>query len=155
MRYLALLRHGDTEGRGLSHHGRMQAETLGLQLLRLELSAERVSVVTSPALRARQTAALVGKLLGIHRCARDPRLWSGPGGHERSYDLDSGELLESLDSPDGNPELLVLVTHMEICQDLPPRLVERYGSQGPAVTYIGRGCGVLYDLKRGTHALIG
>ena len=76
-----LLRHADAEdgspdaARPLSDKGRRQAEAAGRALAAMEV--EIAACVTSPKVRARDTAALACKALGIEP-EEDPRLEGGP-----------------------------------------------------------------------------
>ncbi len=105
---LYLLRHahagdpakwdGDDADRPLSARGRGQAERLGRFLAGIEFEPE--VVVTSPKLRAEQTARIVADALG-RTVATSERLTSG-------FDLDA---LGMLVRETGSPDRLLLVGH--------------------------------------------
>lgn len=90
--------HGPDEDRPLSSKGRGQAERLGALLAAVGFTTD--SIVTSPMVRARQTAEIVADRLGL-RPTTDDRLADGL----------SLAKLERVLSQAGDPASIVLVGH--------------------------------------------
>ena len=106
---LFLLRHadagdpaawiGDDAARPLSKKGRKQARVLGAHLDDLHLGID--AILTSPRVRAADTARIVGKAIGV-KPKRDDRLDAG---------FDPGGLRELLGGLDASTSSVVLVGH--------------------------------------------
>jgi hypothetical protein len=135
----ALIRHGDISGPNLSPGGERQASSLGRQLR--DLGRQRVRVISSPAPRARQTASPMCALLDLLEPEEDMRLWSGPDGDPDSWEKDLPGLVDQLDVWGAEVELLVVVTHFEICCGLPPLLRRMWTLAGQAPQGLARGHG--------------
>ncbi|MGH2474471.1 MAG: SixA phosphatase family protein [Candidatus Limnocylindrales bacterium] len=113
--FLHLLRHahaGDPErwdgpdaGRPLSPKGRAQAEALGAYLAAIGFTTD--ALITSPKVRARETAEIVAEQLGL-TIAIDDRLGGGP-------DL---RMIEAILDDAGHPAAPVLVGHDPDLSDL-------------------------------------
>jgi phosphohistidine phosphatase len=108
--------HGDDAERPLSAKGRRQSERLGALLASIRFRPD--ALVSSPKLRALETARIVGKAIRVEP-AVDDRLASG-------FDL---RRLATLVEERNGPERLVLVGHDPDLSDL---LAELVGA--PAVT---------------------
>ncbi len=146
MAQLALIRHGDLIGRELSPLGERQADQAG-SWLRGRLGAGAVvRVLTSPAPRARKGASILCSHLGLTEPEEDPRLWSGPDGLPDSWEEDPEGLVDMVLERCREVELLVLLSHYEICASLPLRLSTRLGVQGRVPGGLSRGEGWWLDL---------
>ncbi|MFA7332265.1 MAG: phosphoglycerate mutase family protein [Candidatus Delongbacteria bacterium] len=155
MNALALIRHGDLDGNNLSHLGQRQAASLGRQLRdsggRRQLEAR---VLSSPAPRARQTASALCSFLGLREPEEDPRLWSGPDGPPGSWEQDLPGLVRKLDEWSRGTELLVVVTHFELCLGLPPLLARKHGLDGVLPRGLRRGQGLWVEGDGGLWRLL-
>ncbi|MDP2361012.1 MAG: histidine phosphatase family protein [bacterium] len=154
MTRLALLRHGDSSGRDLSPLGERQAAALGRQLRDLEPTPRQPRVVTSPAPRARQTASLVCSFLGLSGPLEERRLWSGPDGAPDSWENDPWWLLDRMEAWGRDVDLLVVITHLEICATLPSLLAEHVGLPGVLPPGLARGQGLYVDLAARSWRLL-
>jgi phosphohistidine phosphatase SixA len=90
--------HGDDDLRPLSDKGVRQAERMGRHLARIGFEPD--AILTSPRLRARQTADVVATALG-REVAEEPRLADGL----------SPSIVASLLADAGDPQRAVLVGH--------------------------------------------
>jgi len=135
-----LLRHGDISGRDLSPAGERQASSLALQVDSLRPGPRR-EVWTSPAPRARQTASPLCARLNLMEPQEDPRLWSGPDGSAESWESRPAGLLHWLDLRLDSLDLLVVVTHFELCCALPPLLAAVWDLPGTVPRGLSRGHG--------------
>lgn len=145
MRTLALIRHGDISGPDLSPGGERQASSLGRQLR--DLRDGSVRVLCSPAPRARQTASFICSFLDQLEPEEEMRLWSGPDGDSDSWERDLPGLVEQLESWGAAVELLVIVTHFELCAGLPRLLERRFGLRPALPNGLQRGEGLWLDLE--------
>lgn len=136
---LHLLRHGDAaapeswagtdDDRPLSPQGRRQAERLGRFLRSAGFRPD--AIVSSPKLRARQTAELVAAEVGV-AVSIDDGLAAGPGLRE----------IEGLLRTAGDPIRPILVGHDPDFSDLAAMLV------GAAALPVGKGALVRIDVDR-------
>jgi len=140
MPLFVLLRHGDINGRDLSPLGERQAASLARQVEALA-GGPRREVWSSPAPRARQTASPLCARLGLREPEEDPRLWSGPDGSVESWEARPAGLVEWLAPRLDRLDLLVLVTHFELCCALPPLLAAVWDLEAPAPRGLARGQG--------------
>lgn len=146
MAQLALIRHGDLVNRELSPMGERQADAAG-QWLRGQVGEDTaVRIITSPAPRARKGASILCSHLGLKMPQEEPRLWSGPDGVPDSWDEDPDGLVDQVLEWSRTVELLVVVTHYEICASLPLRLSARLGVTGRIPGGLARGEGWWLDL---------
>ena len=140
MACFVLLRHGDITGRDLSPLGERQAASLARQVEALA-DGPRREVWSSPAPRARQTASPVCARLGMPDPREDPRLWSGPDGSPASWEARPAGLVEWLEPRLDRLDLLVLVTHFELCCALPPQLAAVWDLEEAPPRSLARGEG--------------
>lgn len=153
MSWLALVRHGDLNGRALSPGGWRQAEAAGRRLAGLSPALAEVRASTAP--RTRETASAICSFLGLPEPRLDERLWSGPDGLPGGWEHDSrgladrlrGDLaeLERQAAEAGGRALLVVVTHFEICAALPAAIASDWGLPGTPPQGLARGQGWLVD----------
>ena len=121
MRLLTLLRHGKSDwnadyatdfDRPLKARGRRDAPEMGEYFARLDLVPDLI--VSSPAVRARQTAELFADASGYHQAIR----WE-----DSVYAASSGELMSVLRRLPDHAEHVLLIGHNPGFEDLAARLV--------------------------------
>jgi len=154
MPQLALIRHGDLIGRELSPLGEQQADQAGHWLRNMLEPAAARRVLCSPAPRARSGAAIICSHLGLPQPEEEPRLWSGPDGVPDSWEEDVEGLVDQVLAWSKGVELLVLVTHYEICASLPLHLAARLGIGGRIPGGLSRGEGWWVELQNKRWCLI-
>lgn len=157
MRALLWLRHGEPGPGGLCDAGRLQIGRVA-GLLPPAGHFPRVCVIHSGADRARATAqALLDAWQPPDAGMReDRRLWSGPDrrGNPPFLEDDPGLLPGWLEHAGDTTDLLVAVTHLELCTDLLPLLAAACGTRGPLPAGLDRGQGVFFDLADRSHRLL-
>jgi phosphohistidine phosphatase SixA len=138
--HFILLRHGDINGRDLSPLGERQAASQARHVEALA-SGPRREVWSSPAPRARQTASPVCARLGLMEPQEDLRLWSGPDGSPGGWEEQPVEFVRWLEGRLDRCDLLVAVTHYELCLAFPPLLAVAWGLSGTIPRGLARGQG--------------
>ncbi len=124
-----LLRHAAYTGGGdsrLSSQGEIQAASLARKL-REAITDDNITIWTSTANRAQETASIIGQTLGIppERFLAKDKLWSD-GAHHEDYRW----LEKSLDEfQDG---ILIIISHLEYVQTFPVILGFKPNSAGYA-----------------------
>lgn len=146
MAQLALIRHGDLVGRELSPLGERQADAAGHWLRGQVRQGALARILASPAPRALKGASILCSHLGLSAAEVDPRLWSGPDGVPDSWEEDPEGLVDQVLVWSRPVELLVVVTHYEICASLPLRLSARLCVAGRVPGGLARGEGWWLDL---------
>jgi phosphohistidine phosphatase SixA len=114
MRYLVIARHGQNDNELLTIKGVDQVQRLG-KALSLLTNGGRVLILHSPALRATQSAQILSQTLDSAACEKDYIL--------SSYAPSPGTLTSLLNWVRGmrdETDILVLVTHLELCAEFPP-----------------------------------
>lgn len=118
MRYLAVVRHGEyndcgdnDEHNALSHHGEEQIAALAEKLKALA-NGSKAALMTSPALRAKQSAAIIGKKLDIV-AEEHLAFWTDRDHHPDIQDALS--LIKDKESFD----FVIIVAHLEYSSVLP------------------------------------
>jgi phosphohistidine phosphatase SixA len=154
MKYIALVRHGDISGNELSPLGQIQASELGNGLHRLNVPAAETRIVSSPAIRAMQTAYGIAASLNIRDAEEEARLWSGPDGIPGSFEGLGFTLAEWARRLLAKCNLLILVTHYEICAEAPACLSSLFQCRGPRVNGLARGQGLLYMIDKNEHRML-
>lgn len=112
-----LLRHADyipgIENSGLSDHGKQQAKKLAGKIkVNLNGDSEHVTIWTSPANRAVETALIIKEQFPECNFSEHEKLWSD---NKHSYDFDWFE--KQLDS--FHEGVLIVISHLEYIQEFP------------------------------------
>ena len=161
MRYLVIARHGETEKSqiSLTPEGIAGIESLAKSI---PLNFEEVSarIMSSTALRALKTAAILSNELGVFDISEEHYLWSGPDNpqeHRGAYDegIPSAKkaLLGLVERRGEGIEALIIVSHLEVCRDLPELIAEKHGI-GYNPKRIEKGRGVFFDLEQKSYRFV-
>lgn len=121
MRKLFIVRHGSyvpVEDKHLSQEGRRQAVELAEKIAE-HVDGMPVTVISSSALRASQTAEIISQKLGVGIELTTDLLWSGNTGKVRGSSKDFRELLKLLDEQFQDCQVVILVTHYEYAECFP------------------------------------
>lgn len=127
MKKIVIVRHGEADARRpwqeprLTPVGREAAQMLGVEL-RQCVNGGRVAVIASPAVRAEETAKVLGELLCCQHESTD-LLYSDVNRHA---DL-AGRVLPFLERVGEGCDTLVLVTHLELTETLPFAIGRHFG----------------------------
>lgn len=113
MNKLVITRHGPYgPDYCLNDRGRKQMRLLAEQL-RPQIDGDKIVILSSTADRARQSAEILGEVLGATHQLHEV-LWS-----EGSRLPNHGKVLELIRAHEGNAETLILVTHLEYGEEFP------------------------------------
>jgi hypothetical protein len=153
MKYLALIRHGEITGRELSPLGHLQANKLGGRLLELDVPTDKIKIISSPAIRAKQTSYGIAARLNVSHVEEESRLWSGPDGSVDSFEGFGSSLVEWSNNLLEGCNLLVILTHYEICGEAPDYIRDTFESNGPQIHGLSRGQGLLFKIAQKEHQL--
>lgn len=114
MKKLTIVRHGQYESTfySLSEIGEVQIKLLATELEKRINNIGSILVISSPLKRAKQSAEIIAKKFGIlHQLETDDAL---------IYDID--DALKLILSREQNADALIVVSHMEITDDLPRQI---------------------------------
>lgn len=111
MQRLIIVRHGDYGGRSLTAFGREDIAKLG-ERLKSTINGGRILILTSTAIRARESAEILSQILGVEI--------------EENEILGSEDYMEDMEATLGlvrskkeAADVLILVTHMEFVEEFP------------------------------------
>jgi phosphohistidine phosphatase SixA len=128
MKQLFLLRHADYYGGGpdpaLSEHGKEQSRSLG-QRINKALAEGDVTIWTSPAKRASETAEIIKQELQLADVVTKDLLWSD-NSHRHDFDW----LKSELGSFPG--EILIIISHLEYVRQFPETIGYEWNRAGYA-----------------------
>jgi phosphohistidine phosphatase SixA len=121
-----ICRHGDYDDYGdITPKAREKAEILGAQIGSLIGHMSR-EVLTSPAPRARQTAAIIAEILGV-TAEEIESLWD-----DNEHPGDVAVSMKRID--DCRTKAIVVMTHLHFVKDIPRVIAVRYSL--PGATYL-------------------
>lgn len=112
MKKLIAVRHGHYSGEHLSDLGKEQMATI-TDLLRPILQDGPTVIMSSTATRAKESAEIIAAGLGIE-FSEHAVLWS-----DKNHPEDIPAVIKLIRSVDGKADNVVLVSHLEYCEDLP------------------------------------
>ena len=112
MKFMALVRHGNYNSRGLTSDGQEQIGSLGDRLKGL-LNGSTVAILTSPTRRAVESADILARVLDCTTEVHDV-LESGGGVYPKC-----DEVLALVHSWRDSVDAVILVTHLEYTEDFP------------------------------------
>jgi phosphohistidine phosphatase SixA len=149
MKYLVIIRHGDyvEEGR-LSGNGRRQIEAIA-EVLRPLAAGGRAQVISSTAIRAEESAEIIGAILALP-VETNEILWS-----EEDHPEDFAALLELIRNRQDKADCLILVTHLEYTLSFPSYFAKREWRVEVPALGIQKGEGVVLCLADKTYKIIG
>ena len=111
MQRLILVRHGEHYHTSLNNRGRAHIARLG-EALKPTINGGRILILTSTATRARESAEILGQILGVE-IGQNEILGDG------NYSEDMKEELDLICSNKESADVLILVTHLEQVTALP------------------------------------
>jgi len=111
MKKLVLLRHGSYSGDHLNDLGRQQIKNLALQLKKL-INGDNLSIITSPAIRAVESAQILSSFFGVKYEVNKVFLSGG------QYHEDLPKALEIIRTKE-KVAVLIIVTHYEYLEKFP------------------------------------
>lgn len=118
METLIIARHGEYSGDDLNDYGAGQMQTVGIKIKQLLRPGNSVSIISSAAARASQSADVLSEVLGvpveIHKI-----LWS-----DNTHREDEEAAYNIIMSKE-NYDVVVVVTHLEYSRDLPAYFAEK------------------------------
>jgi hypothetical protein len=162
MDYLAIVRHGHVAPDGrLSSMGQASLDILGQSIERYVTDAGSNSmseslIVSSSAPRATESSERLAHRLNSEGIFGDDFLWTGPDA-PMPYDREHGQIdrpFTYIREHGDDYGLIVLVTHLELCQDFPPEFTEENyeipeTSEKLSFAELNRGEAYLLDLDKG------
>ncbi len=153
MRYLFVARHGeygDDDGR-LNQDGFRQMETLGRYMKQI-LNGGSVYLVSSAAPRALDSSEVLAAQLGLTEFEKMSYLWSGKDA-EDGWDYKSEGLMQIVEERRERADGLVMVTHLEIVDSFPTRVMEKLGKPS-RIGEVKKGRAVCIDFDDVVYRLI-
>lgn len=152
---LIIVRHGDyQENSGqLTDQGIKQVTDLADKIRRIqEREKLRVAIITSTTTRAIESSKIIASVVGAD-VMEERALHYLPISSTETEDFLN--ILSLIDSKNGIANMLIAVTHLEFCNKFPQFYgKQRLNQDWPREDGIGKGHGVIIDLKAKTKALI-
>jgi phosphohistidine phosphatase SixA len=144
MNTLIIWRHADYDANGLTQDGIADVAALSARLSTRH-RGQRVRIRTSSANRAWETGKIVAKAYGCEDLEKSSILLCTVGEEIREQ-----QLLEFITGNGDNIDVLILVTHLEICRDLPTAFGRLHDIRVPRLD-VQRGEAVVLDLVNKTY----
>jgi phosphohistidine phosphatase SixA len=149
LQLLVIVRHGEynPDTGSISGYGTDQIRKLSIKLQPLIKSVKGSTIIlTSPADRARQSAAIIGQVLEITP-KEEKILWSD---NQHEYDLCGlYKIISALQD-----EVIIIVTHLEYAEDFPRHFMKKKAGIISDIFQVEKGQAVVIDLRTNTIELI-
>jgi phosphohistidine phosphatase SixA len=152
---LLIVRHGDYDERtnALNEVGKKQMSDLGEQIREIK-DKEKLStlIITSTAFRAVESAEILTGIINAPVEKNNLLFYYTPSPKTSATDLQA--ISNLIDLKGKNIDMLILVTHIELCRELPVFIGRNKLNQGWAEEPIGKGEGWVIDLKAKSKNLL-
>ena len=155
MRHLFIVRHGnyDLITRRLNDKGEEQIRNLGNKINEI-LDGESAYIMTSTAPRALDSARLLKEYVNLNGYEELPYLWSGNDAPEGKYDDKPENITEMIIERSNKAKGLILVSHLEIVEQLPNYLIEYEFMFDGYVPEMRKGKAIHFDLDKRKYEII-
>ncbi len=150
MKTLVIVRHGCYDGNGLTDEGKQQIVKLA-KVLALRLNGHSVVLLSSTALRARQTTEILSEHLGglvfdLYECLFSSGYLSKEG---------AGEAIRLVAEKGETHDIVILSTHLEYIEQFPTIWGKTQGLQVATEAYdIPKGSARVVDVQTGKAELL-
>ena len=159
MRYLIVARHGDYHGKLLTDNGIADVKALA-KSIPIDFENVPARIISSTALRAKRSAGIISNSVDVFDIEFVPYLWSGEdnpqevmGAYFQGLPSSANALIELVERKGDGIEALVVVSHKEVCEDLPRFFAEKHGIEYKPKE-IKKGHGVFLDLQQKTYIFL-
>ncbi len=156
MNHLFVARHGNYNlDRRLDYYGRQQMEVLGKAIKEI-LNGGSARVISSTAPRARDSSEVLIEQLALPEFKQVPYLWSGNDAPEDSfyYNPDRDRLMKLVNERREGVNGLVMVTHLEVAEELPSYFLKKELGKDEYVGEISKGQAVHLDLEEKNYQIL-
>jgi phosphohistidine phosphatase SixA len=138
MKNLFIVRHGKYDHKGLTDLGIKNTDLLGGQL-KSRIGGRSIYFISSPVVRAYQSAKILAECLGVSEIEEVPYLcpdFRKDGNYYNEFHSGAlDKMMKIVDEREEKADNLIMVTHHEVCKDFTPYFAkERFGY----VTFMGR-----------------
>ena len=131
MQHLFVVRHGNYDNSGgLTHSGRGQISRVG-EFLKPQVEGKQTKLLTSTAIRASQSADIIGEILGVKPVAAGV-LWS-----ESDWQYQPDQALALVQEHDA--EVIIVVTHYEYAEAFPDFVAQKLLGLKPGKRMMSKG----------------